>query len=86
MIALLDRDLHSHLLQLGSRVALGQLPTKHWYVAPLDGVTIDEDIVGTLEVGEQATLLRAGRGQVVVRAASAPTRRVQIACADRTQE
>ncbi|MCY0990112.1 hypothetical protein OV203_23435 [Nannocystis sp. ILAH1] len=86
VIALLDRDLHSHLLQLGSRVALGQLPTKHWYVAPLDGVTIDEDIVGTLEVGEQATLLRAGRGQVVVRAQSAPTRRVQIACADPTQE
>jgi hypothetical protein len=82
LIALLNKDLHSHLLQLGSRVALGQLPTKHWYVAPIEGVTVDEDIVGTLEVGEHASLLRAGRGQVVVVAGSAPTRRVRIACAD----
>ncbi|PCC67532.1 hypothetical protein SAMN02745121_02168 [Nannocystis exedens] len=82
VIALLDKELHSHLLQLGSRVALGQLPTKHWYVAPIEGVTIDEDIVGTLEVAEKASLLRAGRGQVVVRAESAPSRRVQIGCAD----
>ncbi|MDC0715426.1 hypothetical protein [Nannocystis bainbridge] len=82
VIALLNKDLHSHLLQLGSRVALGQLPKRHWYVAPVEGATVDEDIVGTLEVGEHSSLLRAGRGQVVVVTESAPSRRVQIGCAD----
>ncbi|MDC0667318.1 hypothetical protein [Nannocystis radixulma] len=82
VIALLAKDLRSHLLQLGSRVAVGQLVGDWWHVAPIEGVTIEEDIVGSLEVGDRVTLLRAGRGQVVVVGDSKPSRRVRIACAD----
>jgi hypothetical protein len=81
VIAVLGKDLSSHLLQLGGRVAIGQLPGEWWYVAPIDGVTVEEDIVGILEVGDRVRLLRAGRGQAVVVGDTMPSRRVRIACA-----
>lgn len=86
VIALLPKDTRSHLLQLGSRVAIGQLPGTVWHVAPIEGMTIHEDIVGSLEVGKDAELLRAGRAQVVVRADEHPSRRVRIACADAAED
>lgn len=82
VIALLPKEFRSHLLQLGSRVAIGQRPGATWHVAPIEGVAIDEENVGSLAVGEPARLLRAGRGQVVVVGDGKPSRRVQIACAE----
>lgn len=82
VIALLPKDYRSHLLQLGSRVAIGQHPGGTWHVAPIEGITINEEIVGSLEVGDPVELLRAGRAQVVVTRDDGPSRRVQIACAD----
>src|SRR5690606_29229192 len=81
VIALLPKEFRSHLLQLGSRVALGQRPGATWHVAPIEGVTIDEGIVGSLDLGEPARLLLAGRGQVVVTGGDGPSRRLQVACA-----
>lgn len=82
VIALMPKELDSHLLQLGSRVAIGQRPNEHWYVAPIEGITIDEEIVGSLMVGDRVELVRAGRGQMVVVAEEGPSRRVQVACSD----
>lgn len=84
VIALLPKVLGSHLLQLGGRVALGQLSGRTWNVAPIEGLTINESIVGSLAVDADATVLRAGRGQFVVVADAAPSRRARIACAAAT--
>lgn len=80
VIALLPKTLDSHLLQLGSRVALGQLAGRNWYVAPIEGLSIDESIVGTLAIDEGAAVLRAGRGQFVVVAEGPRSRRARIVC------
>lgn len=82
VIALLPKALDSHLLQLGSRVALGQIAGRTWNVAPIEGLAINEGIVGSLAVDEDARVLRAGRGQFVVLAEGQRGRRTRIACAE----
>jgi hypothetical protein len=84
VIAMLPAELNSHLLQLGSRVAVGQQADGLWYALPLEGATLnDEDIVGALEIGEASALLRAGRGHVVLVRDDQPSVRVGVACAAR---
>ncbi len=86
VIALLPKTLESHILQLGSRVALGQISGKTWNVAPIEGLTVNEDIVGSLAVDPETIVLRAGRGQFVLVADWQPTRRARIVCAEPSAE
>lgn len=80
VIALLPKALRSHVLQLGSRVALGQIVAGTWHVAPIEGLDIDEDIVGSLKIGDDAEVLRAGRGQFLVVGEGLANRRVRVVC------
>lgn len=82
VIALLPKTLDSHLLQLGSRVALGQISGRTWNVAPIEGLTVNESIVGSLAVDPDTAVLRAGRGQFVLDADWQATRRARIVCAE----
>ncbi|HEY8374897.1 MAG TPA: hypothetical protein VIK91_00355 [Nannocystis sp.] len=83
LMALLPKETRSHLLQLGSRVALGQLRDGTWHVAPIEDATIRAEIVGSLAVGDEVVLHRAGRAQVVFTGGGLPSRRATIACGDR---
>lgn len=80
VIALLPRTLGSHLLQLGGRVALGQIVGETWHVAPIEGAEIREDTLGSLRVGEGAEVLRAGRGQMIVVGDERPNKRARVTC------
>jgi hypothetical protein len=51
-------------------------------VAPIENITIDEKIVGSLMVGDRVKLIRAKRGQMIVVAEEGPSLRVQVACSD----
>ena len=68
------------MLQLGGRVALGQIVGSTWHVAPIEGVAVNEDIVGSLKIGDDADVLRAGRGQFVVVGEGIASRRVRVVC------
>jgi hypothetical protein len=80
VIALLPKALRSRVLQLGGRVALGQIVGSTWHVAPIEGVAVNEEIVGSLKIGDDAEVLRAGRGQFVVVGEGLASRRVRVVC------
>lgn len=80
-IGVFEKSKTSHLLQLGDRVALGQVSGSAWTVWPIEGSRVDTNVLGELEVGAGARVLPAGRSHFVLTADDAPTRRVQIGCA-----
>ena len=81
IIATFPKPQDSRLLQLGGRVALLQRSPggETLYIAPVSDVKIDTDEAGSLAIDASAEILGAGRGQLLVRGATA--RRVISGCA-----
>ncbi len=78
-IATAQRSLRSHLLQVGSRGALGQIAGETWTIAPLNPDGVDTERVAALRVAPETTISSAGRGEFLVRD-EGQARRVVAAC------
>ena len=81
IIATFPKPLDSQLLQLGARVALLQrsVDRESLFIAPIGDVKVDTEEPGSLALDPEAQVLRAGRGQLLVRDAAA-SRRVIAGC------
>jgi hypothetical protein len=81
IIAFFPKPLESQLLQLGGRVALLQrsVDRESLYIAPIGDVKVDTSQPGNLTLEPDAEVLLAGRGQLLVREATA-ARRVIAGC------
>lgn len=82
-IASAARELRSHLLQIGGRAALGQIPSNNtWTIAPLGADGVDTTLIAKLAVVEaDAEISSAGRGEFLVRGGGR-ARRVAAVCAE----
>lgn len=79
IMATARKELSSHLLQIGGRVALGQIQGQAWTIAPIDEKGVDVERTGALTLDPGAQVSLAGRGQFLVRA-DGGSRRVAAAC------
>jgi hypothetical protein len=81
IIATFPKSRDSQLLQLGARVALLQRSPdlRSLFIAPIGDVKVDTEEPGSLALTSEAQVLRAGRGQLLVRDAAA-SRRVIAGC------
>ena len=85
-IASADRELRSHLLQIGGRAALGQIPGNNaWTIAPLGADGVDTTLIAKLVVDADAEISSAGRSEFLVRGGGR-ARRVAAVCADDPNE
>lgn len=85
-IASADRELRSHLLQIGGRAALGQIPGNNtWTIAPLGADGVDTTLIAKLVVDPDAEISSAGRSEFLVRGGGR-ARRVAAVCADDPNE
>ena len=79
ILVTLPKPLRSGLLQLGARVALLQRNGDALHIAPVDDVTVDLSLQGSLAVDADAEVLPAGRGQLLIRSGTT-SRRVIAGC------
>lgn len=80
-IASAKRELRSHLLQIGGRAALGQIPGNTWTIAPLGADGVDTRLIAKLVIDPDAEISSAGRSEFLVRGGGR-ARRVAAVCAD----
>ncbi|HEY0133250.1 MAG TPA: hypothetical protein VGB85_04195 [Nannocystis sp.] len=84
-IASAKRELRSHLLQIGGRAALGQIPGNTWTIAPLGADGVDTQLIAKLVIEPDAEISSAGRSEFLVRGGGR-ARRVAAVCADDPKE
>ena len=80
VMATAAKEQRSHLLQVGSQVAFGQITDTTWTIAPIDAKGVAVSLTGSLALDPGSQVSLAGRGQFLVRS-NLGARRVAVACA-----
>jgi hypothetical protein len=85
-IASAKRELRSHLLQIGGRAALGQIPGNTWTIAPLGAEGVDTELIAKLTIDPDAQISSAGRSEFLVRGGGRARRVAAVCAADPEEE